>query len=165
MNIEETELTIDLAPSVCFSTQVPSLLQANHSFSFFYINMRSIARRMVQLEAVLAAIPFNPDVIVVAETWIYEGEGHFFNIPNYIAFHSGRPIDASRGDGCAVFVRDHLSPILIESKFFEGTSIIVLDIPIINAKVIGIYRPPKTPTPILFPILDQLLSQFKHAIW
>lgn len=165
MNNEETTPVTSLAHPVKFTTHVPSLSQASRSLSIFYINMRSIARRMSQLEAAIAALPFRPDVVVVAETWIYDAEAPFFNLPGYTSFHSGRPLGSSRGDGCAVFVDEILSPNLMESIFIADVSIIVVALPSIGTKIVGIYRPGKTSSQIFLPLLDDLLSRHKHAIW
>lgn len=131
--------------------------------------MRSVIRRMDQLEATINSYSFQPDILVIAETWMYKNEEKFFNIDNYTAFHcpARNHSTETRGDGCSVFVRNipSINASLSEKIYIGHTTIIIIKLTNLNIHIAAVYRPPQESAQELFQQMAHIMTKYKRLIW
>lgn len=163
------ERVINLAPDMTYSTAISKRFEGDKALNILYVNMHSIVGRMDILSSWLSSLPIIPDVVVVAETWLFDTEVNFFNLSNYTAFHgpARRWLDAVRGDGVAVYVRNdrNLDPSLLEGIHFGHSNILLLKLAGINIHIAAVYRPSSTSVDELCGELAILLAEHKNTIW
>lgn len=77
--------------------------QSNLGMTFFYLNARSLRNKFDDIKHLIDQ-GNNPEVIIVAETWIKPGEERYFSIHGYTSNHTTRM--EGRGGGVSVYVRN-----------------------------------------------------------
>ena len=66
------------------------------------MNAQSLRNSFKDLEYFISSLKIKIHIIWVVETWIKESEKRLFNLPNYQAFHSVRPLTI--GGGAVIFI-------------------------------------------------------------
>lgn len=159
----------DLRPEITLSKVCPSRATKNNTISLLYINMRSIARRLSLLESYLGTLQFKPGILVITETRIFENEIPFYNINNYIAFHSTARNEYGRfrGDGCAIYVRKspHLEATVVANRSVGDSNIVVVRLSRLGMHIAAANRPEQTSPELLRSEMEFLLEKFKRTLW
>lgn len=148
--------------------QRPSTAPTQNELVILYVNICSAPNKWDLFEAYLAHLPIAPDVVVMAETWLNEGEEKFFNINGFAAFHcvGEKVVRRGRGGGSAIFVRNRsaLQPIQLEKICLQDSTILCVRLNKIDVNVIAVYRPEQTQQGTFRDTLSDLLSRRKRSI-
>jgi len=106
---------------------IESVTSNDHFLKIFYSNIRSIKAggKFQELKHKLAQLNY-PDIIVLTETWLREGEEVLFQIPDYTLFSVVR--NNKRGGGIIAYVRkfldcDIFSQFTCETNFHQILSL------------------------------------------
>lgn len=136
--------------------------------SLLYINIRSAINKWTTFEAYIATLKSTPDVIIVAETWLYHNETQFYNLEGYEAIHNTRPrIDGKgRGGGLAVFCKTekNLHPMALESIQMQDASIIVLKLQKLNCHIVATYKPNQTKYEDFKHVYERILNAYRNTV-
>lgn len=68
----------DILPEISYDVQFESGFGIDGGVSIIYLNIRSVIHRWALFEAFLRSMPFEPDIIVLVETWLYGDETQLY---------------------------------------------------------------------------------------
>lgn len=110
-----------------------------------YFNARSLKKNFQIIEDFISQSELSYHLIVVTETWLFSNETHFYNFPNYNAFHSTR--DCSRGGGVAIYVHNNYDNANeIGNKSFNGNNCLAIELLKEKKNICVVYRQPNSST-------------------
>lgn len=118
---------------------------SNCDLKILCYNIRSLHAHHQELEALLALINCQFDIICFTESWLSDANKDLIKFEGYTGYHSLRR-DNRQGGGVSVFVNDRLTAIQLETTTISTESIETLFIKITSATnnlMLGtIYKPP-----------------------
>lgn len=131
-----------------------------------YFNARSLKKNFQIIEDFISQSELSYHLIVVTETWLFSNETHFYNFPNYNAFHSNR--DCSRGGGVAIYVHNNYDNANeIGNKSFNGNNCLAIELLKEKKNICVVYRQPNSSTdPSGTTFIDEFnnfLSKYNNA--
>lgn len=132
-----------------------------------HLNVRSLRNKLHLLESLLREENYkDTDVVALSETWIYDSETEFMNLPDYNSVFKCR--ENNRGGGLAVYVKNNISFKEIHHQRLNRISETeVLTIEIQNAdpkiKITTIYKPPQADNNEFLQSLENLLVSGRHS--
>lgn len=106
------------------------------------INIRSLRKKLIDLEIYLESFGFKPHIIIITETWLYEDELKFFNLIGYQSVANCR--QNQRGGGILMFIKDDIKFNILKNEQFAKSHLIMINLNEINTKIAGFYRSPST---------------------
>lgn len=139
-----------------------------NNLTVLYFNAISMRNKLDHIVAYAHSFYSVIHIIVISETGLYQYENNFFNIPNYIAYHSNRKenIKYGRGGGTVIYIHSSLSS---SFKYEESNEnkyhFLVVKILEYNLNIVSLYRSPKTMSEKQFICrLGELLSIYKKSV-
>lgn len=167
--MESSNAIANIQPNVNYVNYVQHAdPDATNEIVVMYVNICSATGKWDSFTAYLSKLSVTPDIIVMVETWLNDGEEKFFNLEGFTAFHCVREkiTTRGRGGGTAIFVRDHstLHPTLMESIRREESTIIVVKLTRIDINIIAIYRPEQMRQETFRSTLSDLISKYKRSV-
>ena len=112
----------------------------NTKLTCLYFNARSIRNKWDTILSSLENLKIRCNIIVITETWLYQNEIEFFQIPGYNSFFNSR--DSRQGGGTAIFIQNDFNASLKLSAKDFNTQIIEIECPSKEKyNIYCIYRP------------------------
>ena len=90
----------------------------NNSLTFLHLNMRSLAKKLDSLDALVNSFSHVPDVIALSETWLKEKNSKHYCLDGYTAYHLTR--SNKKGGGVSLLVKSNIDSDLIDEFSFIG---------------------------------------------
>lgn len=111
-----------------------------NDFNVFLFNIRSLRRKLDELEALLVQLG-NVHILVLSETWMQTGTERFYNIDGYIPYHATRPDGYG---GVTVYVRCGVSHTYVTGGSFLNDAVQLVQVHIESLKLdlLAVYRRP-----------------------
>lgn len=141
--IATLDLTLPFDPKTVFHTNYMNIkFKSLKSLKIFYLNARSIAKKIDELEIIIDNITKKNntqiDIIAVTEHWIRDYDAKFFSFGQYNAVFSSRPDKG--GGGSAIFVHKSID-YTIKNVFSDNSnSFLTINIKTQNINITCIYR-------------------------
>lgn len=141
-----------------------NISKTNNDIRFFCINIRSLRQKLHDLEILINSFSQITHIIIITETWLYDNEIDYFNIPNYNAVHSTR--QKKRGGGCAIYIHRSLQYSLIYNNEWDYNNAVGVHITgcNIDVNVFAIYKPPNSNGTEFINVLSDLVDRFKNNV-
>lgn len=138
--------------------------ETNHilSLNIFYININRLKNKTERLEYLLHSLQQQIDVIILSETFLFQSECNFINLPNYYVFHNTR--ESRDGGGISVFVHNTIDFQLVHQEVTLENEFVIIHSKSLNVTLICVYKPPHTSTSEFLIILDRITSKYKNLI-
>lgn len=130
--------------------------------NIFILNINRLKNKINDLEFLLYTLNFNPDIIVLIETWLNENEAKFVNISGYNrSYYCRRKL---RGGGIMVLVKENIDfeEIPVDSR--ERVEFVLLNIKTFNLKLCASYKAPLGDNNVFFANLNKILEKHKDII-
>ena len=87
--------------------ELPQILNNDaHELIFVNYNIRSFFKNITGFCTIMQSASFEPDILILTETWLKEDNHEFANIRGYEGFHTIRT--SGRSGGVSIFCRDNL---------------------------------------------------------
>lgn len=138
------------------------LADTRGKFSVFHLNVQRIPNmdKFSDLLIFLNTMEFEPDIIVLTETWITDATKHLYEMPSYGAYHCCRERPSA---GISIFFKSSLCMQVI-SESNGGVSFVhflVNDNSLLGESLLctAFYMPSINDYPLLSERLDDLLSE------
>ena len=123
---------------------VSNFLPPCFKLSCYYFNARSLLNKLVELHFLLDSDSY--DIIAVAETWLNDKLDDVLMINNshFRIFRCDRLSFKQRGGGVALFVKNNIQAVLVDSKTFDfGCELLCIDfVTIFKFRFVLVYLPP-----------------------
>jgi hypothetical protein len=154
----------DIINCNCVYHELSSLPNNMHD-SILHLNIRSIAHKVEDLEALLTILK-TPIILALTETWMHNDDCSFINIPNYTFISSPRII--GQGGGVGIFINDCINyKTKIRSSDCKVTNssnidYILLELPDLKIGLCCLYCPPKSKLHEIIFILDYIKTCCKN---
>lgn len=138
--------------------------KTNHllSLNLFYININRLKNKLNGLEHLLHSQQQQIDVVILTETFLYDLETKFYNLPQYNSFHNTR--NDRDGGGISVFVHSTIEFQLLHKETTLENEFVIIYSKQLNLSLICVYKPPHTYTNDFLSILDKIISRYKNSI-
>lgn len=134
----------------------------NKEIKILYMNIRNIHNK---IDIVISELSKDKDVIVFTESWLHNNETAFFNIPNFSAIHSCRPLHKD-GGGVVIYIRNEFDFSIINT--YDNLPFNTIHIKIENTSpklnLIATYNPHKKHTNIFTEYLEEIIQNLKNCI-
>lgn len=137
----------------------------NTHLNILYMNIRSLRQKLNELELLIGSYPNITHIIILTETWLYDNEIKYYNIPHYNHIANTRPV--KRGGGCSIYIHESIKYNTILSKEWSDNNIIGVNILYnsFNFNLFGIYKAPHTDINNFIDIFSTILDKYKNAIY
>jgi len=129
-----------------------------------YYNCRSVRNKINELD--IQIVDYNPDLVLLTETWLEENDAHLNQLNSSRNFHiliDNRDIKFKcKGGGVAMLIRKGISYKQLSIKNIVGIEIIAVDLSIhpikASIRLILVYRPPAITSSLTIKLLKILQS-------
>ncbi len=132
-----------------------------------YFNAISLRNKYSDITQFIDSFNCKIHVVVITETRLHEEENKFYNINNYVAYHSNRKKsdEYGRGSGVAIYVHNELcSTFILEECIENKYHFLIVKLIHLDLYLIATYRSPKSNTESLYiHNLENLLVTYKNA--
>lgn len=132
------------------------------NLNIFVLNINRLKNKIPDLEFLLHSLNFNPDIIILVETWLNSDEAKFVNIPGYNTSYYCRT--NLRGGGIIAFIRDDIEYEVIPVDSKERVEFLLLSIKTYNFKLCAVYKAPLGENNIFFSHLNKILEKYNDVI-
>ena len=166
----ELNLLNDLYPSLnllnssdyyTFEKFCSEVRKGENDFGLIHMNIRSLGPKFDEIQSELSLLGCEFDAVCFTETWLNSYNSNLYNMTDYSAYHSCRPLDR-RGGGIAVYIKCKylVTPITsccLSVSFIES---LFLEIVVNSRKIllVTLYRPPDGSTILFTEKVEELLG-------
>ena len=126
------------------------------------LNIRSIKKKLQELEIFIESLVKKPDIIIITESWLKEDELKFFNLKNYQTIGNCRP--NQRGGGIIIFINEDIKFNIVKNEHFEKNHLIVINSNDLNTKIAAFYRSPSSNSDKFIELLENSLDKLDNII-
>lgn len=121
-NVNVDNLIHNSFKSINYLNSLSNFYKVNSiKLNILYFNAISIRNKWDEIISFLNSFKCQIHCIIITETRLYREENKFFNIQNYISYHSNRVYDRwsgeGRGGGVAIYVHSSLTSTLIHEEW------------------------------------------------
>lgn len=140
----------------------------NQGLNIMYMNTRSIAGKMEDIEYQVSELEVEIPLLVFAETWlssdsIQEKKKRLVGFQDYQAYHNFRL--TGMGGGIAIFVHRSIKSRQIDEYNIDNVQFLVVELLSLNIKLAACYRPPNYKNlDTFFNGLNTILQRHKNLI-
>lgn len=153
---------MEVEPHLSVNADLNTYTLSSSSLNCMYMNIRSCRNKLDAIECLLAntnTLHTKVDVIVLTETWLYQGE--LFNLHGYDSYHCTR--DTDRGGGVSIFVNNSLSSHTILKTQQGINSYLIVELINYNLKIFAVYNPGREQTAFVNE-LDNILNSHQNML-
>jgi hypothetical protein len=118
-----------------------------------YVNARSVRNKFDEIEEMLKGMQDTIHILVIAETWLNEGEESFYNIAGYQSTFASRV--NGKGGGVAIYTHNTLNISILERNSNEN-SVLGLQVQSKHFKTLNIYALYRKPSSNVSDFLNNL---------
>lgn len=110
--------------SIQYFTTKENFQKSNNKtkLKILYFNAISMRNKLSDIIFFIDSFKSPIHIIVISETRLYENENKFYDLPNYVAYHSNRKEnkDYGRGAGTAVYIHSSLCSAFVFEECIEN---------------------------------------------
>jgi len=128
---------------------------------FLHLNARSVKAdaKFDQIQFIIAS--FDPDFVLISETWLREGEECYFNIKGYYCISLSRK--CGRGGGLLMYIKQHYSfKIFAQLQKQQSVLSVLIKNQGLTFNLVLAYNPHFSNTPLFMNDLEEALEANNH---
>lgn len=135
-----------------------------NNFNILYTNIRSIRKKLDEVEAIINSYNCVIHVLILTEVWLKRDECVSFNLLNYNSIYSVRE---KEGGGLAIYVHKSLQFELLKEVVTQGNNLLLVKINKVfnkDIKIGAVYKPPNSSVNDFLNDYDKFLENVSDAI-